>query len=70
MDNVNTEWLVRIAESIIAAQAAAEITGVSIEEIIDFGMLANDCREAVTRESVARADERGRIIADRIIAND
>lgn len=70
MDNVNTEWLVRIAESIIAAQAAAEITGVSIEEIIDFGMLSMDCREAVTRESVTRADERGRIIADRIIAND
>jgi len=70
MDNVNTEWLVRIAESIIAAQAAAEITGVSIDEIVDFGMLSMDCREAVTRESVTRADERGRIIADRIIAND
>ena len=70
MDNVNTEWLVRIAESIIAAQFAAEVTGVSIEEIIDFGMLSMDCREAVTRESVTRADERGRIISDRIIAND
>lgn len=60
MREIKTEWLVRIAETIIAAQLVAEATGEQIEELVDFGMLANDCREAVTRESVATAEASAR----------